>query len=554
VELTGGEALVNQLAREGVDKLFVVPGVQLDWATDALRRAQDKITAFIPRHEQATSYMADGYARTTGKIGACMVVPGPGLLNAMAGLATAYACNSRVLCIAGNIHSSGIGKGAGLLHEINRQSDVLSAVTKWNGAARTASEIPALVRQAVRELHTGRPQPVGIEIPHDLLATKQDIPLIDPPDHEDARVRPDGAEIKAVAAVLNAARFPVIYVGGGVLAAGASKQLQALAEKLQAPVVMSENGRGSLSDRHPLALNAVGGRAVFEHADAALIVGSRFVHTTTGRQLVMRPGLKRIYMNADPGIATRNSDATFILADAALGLDALTGEVQRRPSTVDLGKVREWVRNQTSKLEPQTRWMNALRTTIPDDGILVSELTQIGYFARDHYEVYEPNTIIPPGYQGTLGYGFPTALGAAVGANGRAVVSITGDGGFGWSLQELATAARYNLKIVVIVFNDGRFGNVRTLQMAQFGAAFGDTIRNPDFSKLSDAFGVRYAMARGPEELASVLKSALNGDGPSLIEAPVSEMPNPWHLTRLCGRPFPAGTPPNPLGEPAVSG
>src|SRR6185312_4749022 len=146
-------------------------------------------------------------------------------------------------------------------------------------------------------------------------------------------------------------------------------------------------------------------------------------------------------------------------------------------ATLDLRKVGEWVRTQTAKLEPQTQWIKALRSTIPDDGILVSELTQIGYFARDHYEVYEPNTFITPGYQGTLGFGFPTALGAAVGANGRAVVSITGDGGFGWSLQELATAARYNLKVVVIVFNDGRFGNVRTLQMGQFGASFGDTIR-----------------------------------------------------------------------------
>jgi acetolactate synthase-1/2/3 large subunit len=551
--MTGGEALVEQLVREGTDKLFAVPGVQLDWATDALRRAQNKIRVFIPRHEQATSYMADGYARTTGDIGVCMVVPGPGLLNAMAGLATAYACNSRVLCISANIHSTGIGKGQGLLHEINRQSDVLSTVTKWNGAARTASEIPGLVREAFRQLKSGRPQPVGIEIPHDVLATTADMKIIDPPT-EDGRRLPVAAEIAMAAALLNNARYPVIYAGGGVLAARASAQLRALAERLGAPVVIGENGRGSLSDNHPLALNAVGGRAVFQHADVALIVGSRFVDVMSGKPLVNGPALKRIYLNVDPNIATRNPDALFVNADATLGLEALAAEVTRRPSKDgELKKVREWVKLQTSKLKPQTEWIEALRSTIPVDGILINELTQVGYFARSHYEVYEPGTFITPGYQGTLGYGFPTALGAAVGANGRVVVSITGDGGFGWSLQELATAARYNLRVVVIVFNDGKFGNVRTLQMAQFGAAFGETLQNPDFGKLAEAFGVRYAHVPSPQALKAELKKAFDHEGPTLIEAPVGEMPSPWHLMRLSSPPFPEGTPPNPLGEPKAS-
>lgn len=552
-EMTGADALVEQLVREGIDKLFAVPGVQLDWATDSLRRSQSRISMYVPRHEQTTSYMADGYARTTGKIGACMVVPGPGLLNAMAGLATAYACNSRVLCISGNIHSSGIGRGAGLLHEINRQSEILSSVTKWNAAARTAEEIPALVREAVRQLRTGRPQPVGIELPHDLLATTRRMQIIDPPEVEDGRLPPAPSVVAAAARMLDRASYPVIYVGGGVLAGNASAELQELAEKLNVPVVMSENGRGALPDNHPLALNAVGGRAVFQHADLALIVGSRFVDTATGRPLISSDRLKRIYLNVDPTVGARDPGFLFMTADAALGLQALTASVARKPRhELHLEKVRDWVQVQTAKLRPQTEWLAALRSSIPEDGILVNELTQIGYFARSHYPVYKPNTFITPGYQGTLGYGFPTALGAAVGAAGRAVVSITGDGGFGWNLQELATAARYNLNVALVVFNDGRFGNVRTLQMAQFGASFGDTLRNPDFRKLADAFGVRHAYSRGPAELATELKDAFERGGPTLIEAPVNEMPSPWHLMRLAAAPFPGDAPPNPLGEPAV--
>src|SRR5919197_2431055 len=180
MEQTGGDALARQLALQGVTDVVGVPGVQLDWAVDGLRKMQDRIRYLVARHEQAASYMADGYARSTNGIGVCMVVPGPGLLNAMAGLATAYACNSRLLCICGDIHSSAVGKGLGLLHEVREQSKILSTVTKWNGRASRAEDIPNLVRQAFHELKTGIPQPVGIEISHDLLSTKCDISLVDP--------------------------------------------------------------------------------------------------------------------------------------------------------------------------------------------------------------------------------------------------------------------------------------------------------------------------------------------------------------------------------------
>ena len=554
MEMTGGEALVAQLVAEGVTDLFGIPGVQLDWATDALRRAEDRIHYWVPRHEQTASYMADGYARTTGKLGACMVVPGPGVLNATAGLATAYSANSPVLCIAGQILSSMIGQRRGLLHELEDQSAVLRVVTKWTRRAERTDEIPALVREAVRQIRSGRPRPAAVEIAPDLLAGRAELSAIAPPP-DDGRLRPDPAAVEAAAARLDGARFPVIYAGGGVLAAGAWDELRALAERLDAPVVMSENGRGALSDRHPLALDPVGGRAVFAHADVALVVGSRFAHTSTGSPMWPAGALEWIYLNAEPDDwAPPRAAGTSIHADAKLALAALAAAVRRRSDGRgrDVARVRAWVAEQTSCLEPQMSWLRALRAAIPDDGILVNELTQVGYVARAHYPVYAPNTFINPGYQGTLGYGFPTALGAAVGNPTRPVVSITGDGGFGWGLSELATAARYALNVVVVVFNDGHFGNVRTFQRAQFGASYGDALSNPKYDLLAAAFGLAYARVDEPGALGAALAAAFAAGGPTLIEAPVGEMPGPWHLMRLTVPPASTGftAPPDPLGGP----
>ena len=537
MRLTGGQALARQLVLEGITDVFGIPGVQLDWAVDGLRQLGNQIHYIVPRHEQTTAYMADGYARTTGKIGTCMVVPGPGMLNAMAGLSTAYACNARVLAIVGNIHSSGIGKGYGLLHEVRNQSEILGSVTKWHAQARAAKDIPGLVREAVRQLHSGRPQPVGIEIAHDLLAASDDIELLQSDPHEDGRVKPDAAVIEQAATLLAQAALPVIYVGGGALAARASAALAALTEKLQAPVVMSENGRGALSDRHPLALTALPGRAVFAHADVALLVGTRFADTQTGTPAWAGDKIKYIWLNLDTQAWTppRRADIA-IAADAGLGMEALAAALPSARSSrdLDLGRARAWGDEQLRNVADLVAWIRALRAAIPDDGIFVNELTQVGYLTRSAYPVYGAGTYITPGYQGTLGYGFPTALGAAYGNPNRAVVSINGDGGFGWGMQELATASKYGLKPAVVVFNDGYFGNVRRLQDDQFGGSLGANLYNPHFDRLAAAFDVAYACVDKAEELEKVLKRSL-GAAPILIEARVGALSSPWPYMRLRG-------------------
>jgi acetolactate synthase I/II/III large subunit len=551
MRLTGGQALARQLVLEGITDVFGVPGVQLDWAVDGLRQVGNQIRYVVPRHEQTAAYMADGYARTTGKIGTCMVVPGPGMLNAMAGLATAYACNAQVLAIVGNIHSTAIGKGYGLLHEVRNQSEILGCVTKWHAQARSPKDIPGLVREAVWQLRSGRPQPVGIEIAHDLLAATDEIDLVQPNPAEDGRVRPDAATIESAAAMLVGANLPVIYVGGGVLAAKASAALAALAEKLQAPVVMSENGRGALSDHHPLALTALAGRAVFAHADVALIVGSRFADTQTGAPAWNGDTIKYIWLNLDSQAWSPPRKADIAIeADAGLGLEALAAALPRAPRSraLDLAKVRVWANEKLRGVADLMGWIRALRAAIPEDGIFVNELTQVGYLTRSAYPVYAPRSYITPGYQGTLGYGFPTALGTAYGNPGRAVVCISGDGGFGWGMQELATVGKYGLKPAVVVFNDGHFGNVKRSLEDHFGGSLGTDLHNPHFDRLAAAFDVGYARADNPNELESALKRSL-GTMPLLIEARVGELSSPWPYMRLRG-----GKPDEQLPDPRRRG
>lgn len=535
MEMTGGEALALQLVREGVTQVFGVPGVQLDYAMDGLARVTESIAFRNTRHEQSAAYMADGYARTTGEAGVFMVVPGPGVLNAGAGLATAYACSSPVVCIAGQIPSPAIGRGLGLLHEIPDQSGILGSLTKWSAAAATPADVPRVLHEAFGQLRSGRPRPVAVEVPPDVLQARGEVTLIEAAQVSTAPVEPDDDLVREAAALLRTAERPVLYVGSGVVAADACAELRAVAEALQAPVVMSRNGRGALSDRHPLALPVIGGPYVLPDADVVLAVGTRFV-TNAGEQVPTGTGTRLVLLNAEAAdLAGPRRPSLAIHGDARLGLAGLLDHLdglEARPSRgPELDTVRALCEKQVAELEPQRSWVRALRAAIPDDGVLVSELTQVGYVAAVGYPVYEPRTYLTPGYQGTLGYGFPAALGAKVARPDRAVVSITGDGGFGWNLPELATARKYSIGLVTVVFDDGAFGNVRRSQREDFdGRYIGTELANPDFVALAEAFGVAGTRATTPEQLVGVLREALSGGEPVLVDVPVGEMPNPWHL------------------------
>ena len=537
--MTGGQALVQQLKLEGVDTIFGLPGVQLDHVFDALYDERDSIRVIHTRHEQGTAYMADGYARATGRVGTCLVVPGPGLLNTGAALATAYACSSPVLCLTGQIESRLIGLGRGALHEVKDQMRAISSVTKWQGRAMTPAEIPGLVHEAFRQLHGGRPRPVELEVPPDVLAAEGEVQL------REAAIfdRPAGAPdlIEKAAKALGEAKSPLVFAGGGVLRAEAWHELRELAETLEAPVIMTNTGgRGALSDRHYLAFSEPATQHLAPGADVILVLGTRFL---VGANPQWHEDEKTvIQLDIDPEELGRNYPPDVaIQADAKAGLATLVEHVRRhnrrRPSRQEeLAPVHAKVQAHSDAMQPQAELGMAIRAEMPDDAVLVSDNTQVGHWARYHFPVYKPRTYISQGYLGTLGAGFATAIGAQIGRPDRRVVSLNGDGGFFYNLPELSTLMQQKVPLVAIVFNDNCFGNVRRTQDERFGGRhIAVDLYNPDFMKLADAFGLRGCRARSADELRRELRAALELDEPSLLEVPVGPME--WYAGREAAAP-----------------
>ena len=531
VKMTGGQALMKSLYREGVRVIFGLPGVQLYHAMDALYD-EPGIRFITTRHEQATAYMADGFSRAGGGIGTALVVPGPGLLNASAGISTAYSASSPIMVVAGQVERDLIGVDRGVLHEVNDQLDAVRPITKWARRILDPAELPEAVHEAFHHLKNGRPRPVEIEVPPETLAEMADVELLEP---EAARPGgPDAEKIAVAAQMLTGAANPLIWCGGGVISSGASSELVKVAEHLQAPVVMTAEGRGAISDRHPLSLGGLWLRDEIVASDPAdhdvvLAVGTRlaFPAWLGGQQVIQ--------IDVDPAELGRNYQNTFgIEGDAKLSLDALhralTTQGAARPDrSEEVGAFRD-SRHQTSiRVEPQESLMAAVRSAMPDDGILIAGMTQLGYYSRAYFPVYEPKTLITSSYSGNLGYAFPTALGAKVAQPDRPVVALSGDGGFLFNSQELATAVQHRINAVVVVFNDNAYGNVMRDQVNRFqGRTIGAGLHNPDFVKLAEAYGANGVRATTPDELESSLRSAISHDGPTLIEVPVDPMPTPF--------------------------
>ncbi|MCC7367016.1 MAG: thiamine pyrophosphate-binding protein [Chloroflexi bacterium] len=528
--MTGGQALVASLKREGVDTVFGLPGIQLDYLFDALYAERASINVVHTRHEQATAYMADGYARTTGKVGISVVVPGPGVLNAASAIATAYATNSPVLCITGQIQSELIDIGRGVLHEVYDQLGMLSHITKWNARAMTPNEVPIVVHEAFRQLRSGRPRPVEIEVPPDVLGWEADVELRNPLPVD--KSPGDPALLEQAATLLGGARRPLILAGGGVMSAEGWDDLRAVAELLDAPVVMTPNGRGALSDQHPLAAVQLALTELLPTSDVVLAVGTRALGFGS---VPMKPavGASVIRIDADPTQLSRTIVPTVaIAADAKLALAQLAESIGRHNVSRDsrreeLAGIKKILSDTLNSVNPQASLGLALRNSAPDDAIFVDESTQVAYWARSGLPIYGPRTYVTSGYQGTLGYGFPTALGAKVGNPDRKVISISGDGGFMFNVQEMATAVQHNIGVTIVVFDDGAFGNVRRIQQESFnGHTIASDLRNPSFADLGKTFGMPSVRADGADALAGALREAMTEDGPVMIHVPVGVMPN----------------------------
>ncbi len=528
--MTGGQALARSLYLEGVRVIFGLPGVQLYHALDGLHE-EPGIRFITTRHEQATTYMADGFTRAGGGTGAAMMVPGPGLQNASAGIGTAYAASSPILVVSGQIDRELIGVDRGILHEVNDQLDTIRPVTKWARRILDPAEIPDAVHEAFFQLKTGRPRPVEIEIPPETLAEVSDVELREPEEYPAKAADPEA--IGTGAQIMAGAANPLIWAGGGVISSGAEEALRRVAEHLQAPIITTPEGKGAISDRHPLALGAHRLRndpiAKDEpHFDAILAVGTRMANPA------WLGGQRIVQIDVDPAELGRNYSNTFgIEGDARLALDGLYEQLlQLTPARQSRASEFDALRQQRSesalRVEPQESLTATIRETMPDDGILISGMTQVGYYCRAFFPVYEPRTFLTSSYAGNLGYAYPVALGAKVAQPDKAVVAVSGDGGFLFNSQELATAVQYGINAVVIVFNDNAYGNVLRDQVNRFeGRVYGSALHNPDFVKLAEAYGARGVRVE-PERLGPVLQEALSVDAPTLIEVPVQAMPTPF--------------------------
>jgi acetolactate synthase I/II/III large subunit len=535
-----GEAMVGALVREGVDTVFGIPGAQTYELFDALGRASDHIRVLAPRHEQAASYMAFGYARSTGRTGVYSVVPGPGVLNSSAGLCTAYGASAPVVCLTSEVPSPYIGVGLGHLHELPDQLGTLRTLTKWAAQICHPTEAPGLVTEALRRASSGRPHPVAVQAPWDVLTMRAAVA-----DDAGAGATGEGAPaidanaVDRLADLLAGARRPLIMVGSG--AQHASAEVLALAEHLQAPVVPFRSGRGIVSSDHHLGMSCGEGHDLYAETDVVLGIGSR-MELLWFRWGPRRDGLKVATIDIDPRQATLLGASPSVTGDAAAAtrmlVDALTARSDPRPSRAEeLSAVKAATAAQIAEITPHAQFVGAIRDVLPRDGFFVEEICQAGFAATYALPVYEPRTYVSGGHQGTLGFGFPTSLGVKVAHPDRAVVSVTGDGGFQFGLQELATAVQERIGVVTVLFDNNAYGNVLRDQQRIYGREVASRLHNPDWLRLAESYGVAATSATTPEELRSALDDALSADAPALIHVPVDPATerSPWPLLMPAG-------------------
>ncbi len=535
--LSGGQAVVASLRAHGVDVVFGLPGVQIMHLLDAFH-GHGEPRLITTRHEQGAAFMALGYARVSGRPGVALVVPGPGVLNAAAAVGTAYATSTPLLLLAGQVDSRQIGRGRGLLHEVAEQTELLRTLTKWRYLVWRVEEIPEVLAEAFCQMLSGRPRPVQVEIPPDILAARAPIgPL---PVGIPRPLWPDPDRLDDAAALLASARAPLIWAGGGAAAADAGAALAALAERLQAPVLTTVEGKGVVAEDHPLSLGANywghgAAQLAAPQADVALAVGTRMAGPMMGPGS-LRPPQRLIQVDVDEEVLGREYPAEIaVRGDARLAVEGLVARLSGVPARPDRGPevaaMRREARDQLQRLAPlQCSLAESLRAVVERQTVLVSDLTNVAYWSALAFPVPSSRCHVGSGYFGTLGFGFPTALGARVAAPQRTVVALCGDGGFLYAANELATAVQHEIPVLAIVFNDGAFGASRNDQRARFeGRYVGTELRNPDFVRYAEAFGA-WGRQCTPEELGAAVEAALADGRPAILEVPLPTLDPPFQV------------------------
>jgi acetolactate synthase-1/2/3 large subunit len=520
------DVLVARLREHGVRHIFGYPGGQLTPIYDALYR-EPGIRHVLARDEQATAFMADGYARATGRPGVCLAVCGPGVLNAATPLANSFTDSIPVLLISGQIPTAGLGVRSGYYHE-NDQLSAVATFTKDRVRITDGRRLLDGLDQAHAALTQGRPGPVFVEVPLDVL--RSDAPQSPHPPAPGPRqpLPPSGQEIASLAALLTGWKRPLLLAGGGVLMSGAGLALVQLAERLGAPVFTTAMGKGAIPGDHPLSAGLPWRRAtsdlsnmasyfspLFGQADGLLAVGCRFTQLATGTwSMPLPPALAHI--DIDPAELGRHYPVTVgIASDARATLEAVLSELSRTPRA-------PWARIPPPGKPwtlPGVNVTESLRRLLPRDAIVVADITRLAYILMVEFPVYEPRTFLHPAGSVAMGYGIPAALGAKTAFPERAVVTVVGDGCFLMSGMELATAVQENLPIVVILVNDSCLTLIKATQERRYEKRFiGVDLRNPDFQQFTQAFGVGYQRVDAGAAFETALSSALKAQRPTVIE------------------------------------
>ena len=521
-----GEALVRLLAAYGIDTAFGIPGVH----TIEFYRGfgESGLHHVTPRHEQGAAFMAYGYALATGRPAACLLITGPGVLNASTGIAEAYSNSVPMLVIASTNRTDTLGMASGQLHELPSQHQAMSQVTAFTHTLLDPGNLPEVLARAFTVFNSQRPRPVGIEIPTDVLAAEVDIALDAWP--ATSRPAPDPATVTSVVAELEAARRPAMLLGGG--AAEAAAVATRLAEALDAPVLETRAGKGIVSEEHPLCLGYAvpfePGHELLADADVVLAVGTEMADTD--RYLADRYTLrgKLIRIDVDAGQLIRNHRPHIgLLSDARLALEAIIEGLEGAPSDRRSGKERvEAVRDAiaadkvtlTGEAAKHTRVLDVIRRVLPDDGVVCTDSTQPAYTGFHRYLTRQPRTFHFPNAFCALGFGLPVAMGIRLAAPGRAVVCLSGDGGFQFTMEELSTAVEEKLGVAIVVWRNGGYQEIRDTMDVEEIPPRAVALHLPDFAALARSVGCAGFKAESLEHLEQLLRAALADDRPTLIE------------------------------------
>ena len=538
--MTGGQAVAETLSAIGVKHVFGIVSVHNLPIYDALSLHPD-IQVINVRHEQAAAHAADAYSRVTGELGVLLTSTGPGAVNAVPGIYEAAFVSSRVMMITGQIESRFRGKGKGFLHENEKQPEMLNTVCRSVASVRYTEDISRELARVADDIRRGRPQPGAIEIPIDLQYRTTDIEVVGSSKTE--RVAPDETLLDQAAEILRTAERPVIWAGGGVNISGAGQELTAFAERLGAPVVTTIEGRGSISETHPLSLgfrtDRLLGLEIFEEADAVLAVGTRFQNYATRVWSLPMPE-KLVHVDVDPEVIGRNYPAAVaVVGDAKLGLEGLLERINEgnvdaqfvdrclKIRASDEQAVREEIGSDHSQI------VSIIRQLLPEDSPIVRDSTVPNYtWGNRLLPIVRSRTSVRPAAV-AIGPGLPLGMGAAIGS-GHHTLIVQGDGGLQLSIGELSACAEHQIPVIVLVFNDSGYNILRIIQDSVLGRKHGTELPTIDFVKVAEGMGVDAERVDGLEEFEPALARALERQGPSLLDidmnvlAPI-QLPLPAH-------------------------